>query len=135
MILSPGVIDTFLLVQTVWHELTRVPLVRPLFWVAERAVWLAYGAVENRTQRNQWEQHTSGQHRQRLLVRHRIGPASIVFHMGVSAHQIWLFLVRQAFARFWAMGAPVWHQIGIILWGAAEQTLTKANDVGRRFSH
>ena len=125
----PGVIDVFLLVQPVRHELARVRLARPLFRVAERAVWLSYGAIENRTQRNQGEQHTSGQHRQRLLVRHRIGPASIVFHMGVSAHQVWLFRVRQAFARLWAMGALVRRQIGVMLRRAAEQRSAEADKV------
>src|ERR1700733_10445098 len=119
MILSPGVIDMFLFVQAVWHELAWGPLIWPLFGVAKGAAWLAYGAIENRTQRNQWEKHTSGQHRQRLLVRHRIGPAGVVLHMGRHVHRVWLFLVRQAFARLWAMGALIWRQIGIMLRRAA----------------
>ena len=122
----PIVIDMFLFVQPVRHELSWVPLTWPLVGVAKGAVGLAYGAIENRPQRNQWKQHASGQHRQRLLVRHRIGPAGIVLHMRRYAHQVRLFLVRQAFARLWAMGALVRRQIGIMLRRATKQRLTEA---------
>src|ERR1700744_2585935 len=115
MVFVPGIQLAFLIPRVVWHELAWVSLTWPLFGVAKGAVGLAYGAIENRTQRNQREQHPSGQHWQRLLVRHRIGPAGVVLHVRWCAHQVWLFLVRQAFARLWATGALVWRQIGIML--------------------